>query len=162
MVSDGVIPGLKHYTCMVSLLGRAGLLEEAKEMIVRSPFVSNSPELWRILLSSCVNCRDMGMGSYAAEQVLRLEPDDSPTHILLSNLYASVGRWDDAADIRKKIRTSMLEKDPGLSWIDIKCVVHVFSADDDSHQQIDDCQNELFRLQGNLKRWETPEMAVTF
>jgi len=54
MVSDGVIPGLKHYTCMISLLGRDGLLEEAKEMIVRSPFASNSLELWRILLSSCV------------------------------------------------------------------------------------------------------------
>lgn len=162
MTSDGVVPGLKHYTCMVSLLSRAGLLEEAKEMIVRSPFGSNTPELWRIMLSSCVNYRVLDMAGYAAEQVLSLEPDDSATHILLSNLYASVGRWDDAAEVRKKIRMLMLEKDPGLSWIDIKSVVHVFSADDESHVQIDDCRNELFRLQGNLKKLETSELTVIF
>ncbi|ONK55316.1 uncharacterized protein A4U43_UnF5060 [Asparagus officinalis] len=160
MMSDGVIPGVKHYTCMVSLLSRTGLLKEAKEMIVNSPFGRKYPELWRILLSSCINFRDLDMGIYAAEQVLCLEPDDSPSHILLSNLYASIGRWDDAAEIRKKIRLLMLEKDPGLSWIDVKGIVNIFSADDESHQQADDCRNELFRLQANLKKWEISEIII--
>lgn len=72
MTSDVKIPGLEHYTCMVSLLSRAGLLEEAKGMIVKPHFGSSSPDLWRIMLSSCVSFRDLDMASSAAEQVLRL------------------------------------------------------------------------------------------
>ncbi|KAJ6812742.1 pentatricopeptide repeat-containing protein [Iris pallida] len=162
MESDGVRPGLKHYTCMASLLSRAGLLEEAGEMILTSPFRNNSPELWRILLSSCVIFKNLDMGTYAAEQVLRLEPNDSATHILLSNLYASAGRWDSVAEMRKKVRGLMLEKEPGLSWIETKNTVHVFSADDEYHPQIDDCRNELLRLQGNVNRWETDELTFTW
>ncbi|KAJ0966820.1 hypothetical protein J5N97_023737 [Dioscorea zingiberensis] len=151
MMSDGIMPGIKHYTCMVSMVSRAGLLLEAEELIMKSPFADSSPELWRILLSSCAIFRNSDMGIHAAERVLILEPDDSSTYILLSNLYASVSRWDEVAKMRKKIRELMLEKEPGLSWIEIKSRTHVFSADDESHIQIDDCQNELMRLQGNLK-----------
>ncbi|KAG1359497.1 pentatricopeptide repeat-containing protein [Cocos nucifera] len=160
MLSDGIMPGLKHYTCMVSLLSRAGLLQEAEELIMRSPFINKSPELWRILLSSCIFFRNLALGVHAAEQVLILEPADYSTHILLSNLYASVGRWDAMAEMRKKIRGLMLEKEPGLSWIEIKNMVHAFSADDDSHVHVDDCRNELLRLQRNLKRWETSELYL--
>lgn len=160
MLSDGIMPGLKHYTCMVSLLSRAGLLQEVQELIMRSPFINKSSELWKILLSSCIIFRNLSLGVHAADQVLKLEPTDYSTHILLSNLYASVGRWDAVVEMRKKIRGLMLEKEPGLSWIETKDMVHVFSADDDSHVHVEDCRNELLRLQRNLKGWETSELYL--
>ncbi|XP_039135258.1 pentatricopeptide repeat-containing protein At3g50420 [Dioscorea cayenensis subsp. rotundata] len=159
MTCDGIMPGIKHYTCMVSMLSRAGLLLETEELIMKSQFES-SPEMWRILLSSCATFRNLDMGIRAAERALILEPEDSATYILLSNLYASVGRWDEVAKMRKKIRELMLEKEPGLSWIEIKNRTHVFSADDESHTQIDDCRNELMRLQGNLKDLGTCEQFL--
>lgn len=151
MMTDGILPGLKHYTFMVNLLSRAGLLREAEELIMDSPFGDSSAELWRILLGSSIVSKDLDMGNNAAKQVLSLEPDDLPTHILLSNLYASVGSWDEVVKVRRKIRGLLIDKEPGLSWIGLKNMVHVFSADDDCHAQIDECRKELLRLQGNLK-----------
>ncbi|CAL9058007.1 unnamed protein product [Musa banksii] len=149
MTADGIMPAFKHYTCMVNLLSRSGLLQEAEGFVMRSHF-SKSPELWRILLSSCVIFRNLEIGVHAAEKVLISEPDDSPTYILLSNLYASLGRWDAVAGMRKQFRGLMVEKEPGLSWIEIKNAVHAFSADDNTHVHINECRNELLRLQGNL------------
>ncbi|XP_020599353.1 pentatricopeptide repeat-containing protein At3g50420 [Phalaenopsis equestris] len=151
MMTDGIIPGLKHYTYMVNLLCRAGLLREAEEMIMDSTFGNSSSELWRILLSSSIVSKNLDMGNHAAKQVLSFEPNDLPTHILLSNLYASIGSWDDVAQVRRKIRGLFVEKEPGLSWIELKDMVHVFSADDDCHVQIDECRKVLLRLQRNLE-----------
>ncbi|RLM64624.1 hypothetical protein C2845_PM16G23690 [Panicum miliaceum] len=150
MIHDGIVPGFKHYTSMVSLLSRAGLLEEAVDLINKAPSAKRYPELWRILLSSCVTFKDLSIGVHAADQALEQDPDDISTHILLSNLYASIGKWDNVSAIRRRIRGLMIEKEPGLSWIEIKKTVHVFSADDECHTHIDDCRDELLRIKGNM------------
>ncbi|KAF5451365.1 hypothetical protein F2P56_026478 [Juglans regia] len=157
MKENCLSPGLKHYSCMVSLLGRAGLLEEAEEMIVKSPYREDNPELWRTLLSSCVIKRNMRVGIHAAEQVLRLDAEDSATHVLLSNLYAAGGRWDCVAEMRRKIRGLVLEKDPGLSWIEAKNDIHAFSSGDRAHPKVEEAQDELLRLQQNMIRSETED-----
>uniref|UniRef100_A0A0E0DK02 Uncharacterized protein n=1 Tax=Oryza meridionalis TaxID=40149 RepID=A0A0E0DK02_9ORYZ len=157
MMTDGIVPGFKHYTSMVSLLGRAGLLDEAVDLMMKSPFAKKCPELWRILLSSCITFRNLSIGVHAAEQALEQDPDDISTHILLSNLYASLGKWDFVAEIRKRMRGLMADKEPGLSWVEMKNVVHVFSADDECHSHIDDCHSELLRLKGNMELLDTCE-----
>ncbi|KAL6338452.1 hypothetical protein AAG906_020542 [Vitis piasezkii] len=152
-----LLPGPKHYSCMVSLLSRAGLLEEAEETIIESPFREDYLELWRTLLSSCISNKNLRIGVHAAEQVLSLDAEDSATHTLLSNLYAAAGRWDSVAKIRRKIRGLMLEKDPGLSWIEVMNDIQVFSSGDQSHPRVDEAQHELRRLQGNMIRSEIDE-----
>ncbi|KAK4840441.1 hypothetical protein QYF36_008850 [Acer negundo] len=152
MMENGVFPGPKHYSCMVSLLSRAGQLDEAEKKIIESPYSECQLELWRTLLSSCVINRNFRLGVHAAEQVLRLDSEDSATHILLSNLYAAAGKWDGVAGMRKKMRGSMLEKGPGLSWIEAKNNIHVFSSGDQSHSEVDEAQAELHRLQGNMQK----------
>lgn len=158
MIKNGLTPGPKHYSCMVSLLSRTGLLREAEELIKESPFSESFPELWRVLLSSCVMYRELERGIRSAEQVLRFEPEDSATYILLSNLYAAVGKWNAVAEMRRTIKGLTMEKDPGLSWIEIKNDIHVFSAGDELHPQIDDAQTEIQRLLGNMKGWDVPEI----
>ncbi|XP_042508353.1 pentatricopeptide repeat-containing protein At3g50420 [Macadamia integrifolia] len=159
MKENSLEPGPKHYSCMVSLLSRAGSLQEAKELILKSALSDSYPELWRILLSCSVMYKNLRIGVYAAGEVLRTEPEDSATHILLSNLYAAVGRWDAVAEIRKKIRRLMLEKDPGLSWIEIRDIIHAFSSGDQSHPHVDEARAELYRLHRNMARWETHEIC---
>ncbi|KAI4327505.1 hypothetical protein L6164_019955 [Bauhinia variegata] len=153
----GLIPGPKHYSCMVSLLSRAALLEEAEEMIIKSPYVEDNLELWRTLLSACVINRNLRVGVHAAQKVLSLDPEDGPTLILFSNLYAVYGKWDKVADIRRKIKELMLEKDPGLSWIEAKNDIHVFSSGDQLHPKADEVQAELHRLKRNMIRTETDD-----
>lgn len=157
MKENGLTPGPKHYSCMVSLLSRAGLLEETEILIIESPCTENRIELWRTLLSSCVTKRSFRMGIHVAEQILRLDSEDVATHILLSNLYAAAGIWDAVAETRRKIKGSMLEKEPGLSWIEAKNNVHVFSSGDQSHPKIDEAQAELHRLHGNIRKLVTDE-----
>ncbi|KAL5984858.1 hypothetical protein ACLOJK_038694 [Asimina triloba] len=150
MKERGVEPGIKHYSCMVSLLSRAGLLDEAEDLIESSPFRDDFPELWRTLLSSCVVYKDLGMGVRAAEWVLRSEPEDTATNALLSNLYAATGRWDSVAETRRRLRGLGGEKDPGVSWIEIQSEINVFSAGDESHPQVGDARAGLERLQENM------------
>ncbi|KAL5752838.1 hypothetical protein ACOSP7_023028 [Xanthoceras sorbifolium] len=157
MEENGVTPGPKHYSCMVSLLSRAGLLDEAEKIIIESPYRECQLELWRNLLSSCVINKNFKLGVHAAEQVLRLDSEDGATHILLSNLYAAAGRWDGVAEMRRKMRGSMLDKDPGLSWIEAKNDIHVFSSGDQSHSEVNEAQTELHRLQGNMQKPVTDE-----
>ncbi|XVF15636.1 hypothetical protein REPUB_Repub09cG0171400 [Reevesia pubescens] len=152
MKENDCTAGPKHYSCMVSLLCRAGLLDEAEKIIIESPYSEEHLELWRTLLSSCVTYRNLEKGVHAAEQVLTLNSRDSGTHILLSNLYASTERWECVSEMRRKIRDLTLEKDPGLSWIEDKNNIHVFSSGDQSHPLVNEAQAELHRLQGNMIR----------
>lgn len=161
MQENGIMPGPKHYCCMVSLLSRAGLLDEAEEMIVKSPFSEDNVELWRTLLSSCVIGKNLSIGIHAAEQVLRLDAEDSATHILLSNLYAALGKWDGVSEMRRKIKGLMLEKDPGLSWLEAKDNIQVFFSGIQSHPEVVEAQMALHRLQGNMIRTERDEFDAS-
>ncbi|CAL9246917.1 unnamed protein product [Arabidopsis halleri] len=148
MKEQGIKAGFKHYSCMVSLVSKAGLLDEALELIEQSPPGNNQAELWRTLLSACVNTRNLQMGLYAAKQILKLDPQDTATHILLSNLYAVNGRWEEVAEMRRKIKGLASSKDPGLSWIEVNNNnTHVFSSGDQSTPEvITQAQDELHRL----------------
>ncbi|KAI3452074.1 hypothetical protein Pfo_008739 [Paulownia fortunei] len=143
-------PGPKHYSCMISLFSRAGLWEEAEEMIIESPFLDDYLESWRTVLSSCIKNGNLRGGIHAAEQILNINTEDSAASILLTKLYAAAGRWDDVLETRRKMRKLMLEKDPGLSWIEVQNNIHVFSSSDQSHLQNGEMQTELSKLLRNL------------
>ncbi|GJN15826.1 hypothetical protein PR202_gb02769 [Eleusine coracana subsp. coracana] len=57
MASCGVQPELKHYGCMVDLLGRAGLVEEAEELIRNMPMVPDVMVLGALLGASRMHKR---------------------------------------------------------------------------------------------------------
>ncbi|KAA0045808.1 pentatricopeptide repeat-containing protein [Cucumis melo var. makuwa] len=145
-----IIPNSKHYSCMVSLLSGAGFIDEAEEMITKSPFANNDPELWRTLLSSCVVKKNLRVGVNAAKQVLRIDPEDSAAHILLSNLYAAAGKWDGVIEMRRRIREKLVGKDPGVSWIEAKTKIQSFSSGLQSHPEVDEALTTLLKLRGNM------------
>ncbi|KAK9136213.1 hypothetical protein Syun_015543 [Stephania yunnanensis] len=163
MKENNLAIGHKHYSCMVSLLSRAGLLQEAKDIIIEAPFSEHILALWRILLSSCMVFKNLVLGLHAAEEILRLDAEDGATLILLSNLYAALERWDAVSEMRRMIRGMSLEKDPGLSWIEIMNKTHVFTSDDQTHPRLDEVQFELQRLQSNMRKSEMVDvdMAAT-
>lgn len=150
MHNIGLIPGPKHYSCMVALLSRAALLEEAEDIINKSPYVEHNLELWRTLLSASVINGNLEVGLRAADEVLKLDAEQGPTLVLLSNLYAATGRWADVAIIRKKMKGLMLQKEPGMSWIEDKHDIVTFSSGDQSHPQIVEVQTELHGLKMNM------------
>ncbi|KAF5738041.1 pentatricopeptide repeat-containing protein [Tripterygium wilfordii] len=121
----------EHYACMVDLLGRSGRLEEAEILInqVRDPDVV----LWRTLLSVCRIHGKVEMAEKAVEKVLQVAPEDDGTHVLLSNLYASTGKWSQFVKMKSTMREMRLKKSPAMSWVDVGREVHTFMAGDFSH-----------------------------
>ncbi|KAF6149222.1 hypothetical protein GIB67_026078 [Kingdonia uniflora] len=117
MISEfGVDPGMEHYACVVALLGRAGKLCKAKEFIERMP-IEPATVVWRSLLSACSLAGDVIMGKYAAEKAILLDPKDSGSYILFSNILASKGMWGDVEDVRKRMTCNEVPKEPGHTWI---------------------------------------------
>ncbi|KAL0421621.1 UNVERIFIED_CONTAM: putative pentatricopeptide repeat-containing protein, mitochondrial [Sesamum latifolium] len=128
----GIEPCMEHYTCMVSLLGRLGHLDRALKMIDEIPD-EPSVMVWRALLGACVAHKNIELGRFAAEHVLKMEPQDESTYVLLSNIYATAKNWDNVAFVRKSMRKRRVKKEPGLSWIENQGMVHYFAVGDDSH-----------------------------
>ncbi|XP_057849286.2 pentatricopeptide repeat-containing protein At3g13880 [Cryptomeria japonica] len=128
MIRDhGIEPKVEHCACIVDLLGRAGRMDEAEHFINEMGVESNAV-VWRTLLAASRIHGNLDLGKRAAEHIIELEPHTSGTYVLLSNIYASVGRLDDARKVRNMMRDRGLKKQPGLSWIEVNNIVNCFTV----------------------------------
>lgn len=152
MISDYLImPKMEHYCCMVDLLGRAGLLKEALDVIM-SMEMEPSAVIWGALLGGCKIHGNLEIGKVAAAKLLALEPDRSSNYILLVNMYAETNRWPDVASVRSVMKDNRVQKrSPGCSWIEIDRVVHEFAASDASHPSFDEISLSLIGLDEQLR-----------
>ncbi|OAY74708.1 Pentatricopeptide repeat-containing protein [Ananas comosus] len=118
MLAQKMKPRQMHYSCMVDLLGRAGLLKEAAEIIREMPFEPDS-DVWGALLGACRIHGNVELARWAGEHLFNLKPRHSGYYILLSNMYAEAGRWDEANEIRKLMKSRKVKKrNPGCSWVE--------------------------------------------
>ncbi|KAL0425509.1 UNVERIFIED_CONTAM: Pentatricopeptide repeat-containing protein [Sesamum radiatum] len=122
-------PRLEHYACVVDLLSRSGLLAEAEEFIISMPLKPDA-SIWGVLLSACRASGDMKIAERVSEHVLQLNPNDPGYHVLASNMYAALGKWDKVREIRTSLKAKGLKKDPGCSWLEIENKVYYFGAGD--------------------------------
>lgn len=140
MVKDHLIePSSEIYSCMVDMLGRAGRLEEAKEFVGRLPQGPGLSVL-QSLLGACRIHKNVEMGKKVADALMEKEPVGSGSYVLMSNLYAENGEWENAAKIRKGMRERGVKKEIGFSWVDVGDVdsslhLHGFSSGDKTHSQ---------------------------
>ncbi|KAG6572381.1 pentatricopeptide repeat-containing protein At2g41080 [Cucurbita moschata] len=143
-------PRIEHYTCVVDLLGRAGRLEEAEGMI-RSMPVKADGIIWKTLLSACKLHKNAEMAKRISEEILKLDPLDAASYVLLSNIHASARNWPDVSEIRKAMRDRNVKKEPGISWLELKNLVHQFSMGDKSHPQYLEIDSYLKELMSEMK-----------
>ncbi|KAK4409256.1 Pentatricopeptide repeat-containing protein, mitochondrial [Sesamum angolense] len=127
MKSKNIEPTTEHYACMVDLLGRAGQLNEAMNLINEMP-VEADAVVWGSLMGACRNHMNPELAEVAAKKLLQLEPNNAGPYVLLSNIYASKGRWGDVANLRKNMRSRKVSKSPGCSWIEVEKEVHMFTG----------------------------------
>ncbi|KAH7576312.1 hypothetical protein JRO89_XS01G0033000 [Xanthoceras sorbifolium] len=146
----GLEPRIEHYGCMVDLLGRAGLLKEAEELIWSMPFKPDDV-IWKALLGACKMHGNIEMGERVAKILMDLVPHDSGAYVGLSNMYASSGNWDGAAEVRLKMKQMHILKDPGCSWIELDGVIHEFLVEDDSHPKAKEIHSMLEKISHQLK-----------
>lgn len=146
----GITPGREHYGCMVDLLGRAGKLDEAVNLI-HGMECEPDAVTWRALLGSCRVHRNMDLAAHAANQIIKLDPCDAGTYILLSNIYAKSERWHEVSRVRNAMEHRGIKKEPGCSWIEVNRRIHTFIMGDNSHPQINCVDKELKQIIRRLK-----------
>jgi len=166
MIEHGIKPELDHYSCMVDLLGRSGLLDEAWDLIQTMSMPPNGV-IWGSLLASCRLHGSVLIGIQAAEHRLKLEPGCAATHVQLANLYASIGCWSDVARVRKVMKERGLKTNIGCSWIEVGNKVYTFTAENRSKSQVNDVLAILDCLQSHMDHkydtlidgldWDDPE-----
>lgn len=146
----GMEPNIEHYGCMIDLLGRAGYLREAQELVRKMPFEANGA-IWGSLLAASKIHGDPNLGELALQHLIDLEPHNSGNYMLLSNIYADLGRWNEAGVVRKVMRNSGVKKMPGKSFIEVNNRVHEFTAGDESHPQFEMIYEVLCKINIQFK-----------
>jgi pentatricopeptide repeat protein len=145
-----IIPRIEHFACMVDLLGRSGQVDEAYHFIKQMPVAPNE-RVWGALLSACRVYSNMNVGLLAADHLFELNPEQSGYYVLLSNIYAKAGRWQDVTTIRSIMKSRGIKKMPGISNVELNHQIHTFLAGDQSHPQSEEIYEELDVLVGKMK-----------
>ncbi|XP_050215274.1 pentatricopeptide repeat-containing protein At1g08070, chloroplastic [Mercurialis annua] len=135
MIEDhNISPKLQHYGCMIDLLARAGLFDEA-ESLMKSMEMNPDGAIWGSLLGACRLHGKIELAEFVAKNLFKLEPDKPGAYVLLSNIYAKAGRWEDVAKIRTRLNDMGMKRTPGCSSIEVDSVVHEFVVGDKVHSQ---------------------------
>ncbi|KAI3444598.1 hypothetical protein Pfo_001263 [Paulownia fortunei] len=135
MVKDhGISPGPDHYACMIDLLGRSGKMHEAEELLSKM-VVEPDATVWKSLLAACRIHGNIDLGKRAATALFELEPQDSVPYVMLSNIYSAIGNWEEAASVRRLMKSRGVGKEPGRSWMEMNSKVHTFMSEDRSHPE---------------------------
>ncbi|XP_040383926.1 pentatricopeptide repeat-containing protein At2g22410, mitochondrial-like [Oryza brachyantha] len=136
---------MKHYSCMIDLLGRAGHLVEAEQLAKTMPMEPDAV-VWGAIFFACRMHGNISLGEKAAMKLVEIDPSDSGIYVLLANMYAEANMRKKADKVRVMMRHLGVEKVPGCSCIELNGVVHEFIVKDKSHTDSDaiyDCLHEI-------------------
>ncbi|CAL8999462.1 unnamed protein product [Prunus brigantina] len=108
---------IKHYGCLIEMLGRAGRLEEAENMALEIPSNIVNVVIWRTLLGACSFHGNVEMGERVTKKILEMERGYGGDYVLMSNIFAGVGRCSDAERMRSLLDERNAFKLPGHSLV---------------------------------------------
>ncbi|KAJ8650234.1 hypothetical protein MRB53_003257 [Persea americana] len=150
-------PVIQHYGCLIDLLGRSGFLEEAKAVIESMPMEPGAV-IWATLLAACRKHGNIEIAEIAAQELITLAPKYGGCYVLLANIYAGLGRWEDFSRMRRRMEESGVEKVPGFSWIEVDGEAHEFVVGDKFHPQSKEIYWTLDELECQLRSngYESP------
>ncbi|XAR63104.1 hypothetical protein NMG60_11022929 [Bertholletia excelsa] len=147
----GIKPGPYHYACMIDLLGRAGSMNEAKDLLDQMD-VEPDATVWKALLGACRVHGNIELAEKAAKALFELEPHNAMPYVMLSNIYSAAGFWEDAARVRTLMRTRGVDKEPGQSWIEMNSKVHTFMSEDRNHPMTEQIYSKIDEIMKMIKK----------
>ncbi|KAF3432068.1 hypothetical protein FNV43_RR26807 [Rhamnella rubrinervis] len=130
----GMKPTMEQYACVVDLLARGGLVDDAFSFVTRMPVKANA-KIWGTLLGACRTHHKVELGHLVAGHLFEVEADNIGNYVVMSNLYAAEARWDQVVEVRRLMRTRDLKKEAGCSWIEVERRKNTFVAGDSSHPE---------------------------
>ncbi|KAJ0527619.1 putative tetratricopeptide-like helical domain superfamily, DYW domain-containing protein [Helianthus annuus] len=146
----GLVPNIHHYGCVVDLMGRVGLVEDAYELIV-SMNCKPDATIWRTLLGACKVHGNLTLGERVIERLIELKAQEAGDYILLLNIYSSAGNLEKVIELRKLMKEKGIQTTPSASTIELKGEIHEFKVDDTSHPRINEVYEILDEIEKQLK-----------
>ncbi|XP_058088391.1 pentatricopeptide repeat-containing protein At5g04780, mitochondrial-like [Magnolia sinica] len=128
----GIEPSAEHYSCMVDVLGRARLFEDAEAFIEGVIPFNPDYRIWKTLLSSCRIHGNVKMAKYAAEKLLKLEPNNHAAGLILEQVLLTIGKWDDVSKLKNRIKFKI----PSSSWIEIRNFIYEFTSNETPSEEV--------------------------
>ncbi|KAL1211640.1 Pentatricopeptide repeat-containing protein [Cardamine amara subsp. amara] len=156
----GFAPETEHYGSLVDMLCRAGRVEEAKDIVQKKMAMRPSQSIWGSILSACRGGEDIETAEMALKELLKLEPEKEGGYVLLSNIYASVGRWGYSDKTREAMESRGVKKIAGYSSVVGVEGIHSFvAAQKQNHPRWLEIKGTLQHLHDELK-WESKLHAL--
>lgn len=147
----GVSPMIQHYGCMVDLYSRAGRIQDAWDMVKSMP-MEPDVMIWGALLSGARMHGDIETCEISIKKLIELDPKNSGAYVLLSNVYAKMGRWGEVRYLRDLMEARGIKKVPGCSLVEIDGVLQEFYAGDDCHPEIQNIYRMLEEIMKSLEK----------
>lgn len=127
-----IVPDQEHYACLIDLLGRAGCFIELLNQLEKMPFEPGD-QVWNAILGVCRIQGNIDLGRKVAEHLIKLDPQSSAAYVLLSSVYAALGKWELVEKVRHLMDERHVRKERAISWIEIDHKVHAFTVSDRLH-----------------------------
>ena len=145
-----ISPTIQHYNCMVDVLSRSNQLDKAEEFIlsIEKPNIIT----WKTLLGACRIHKDINRAKRIADKIIELDKQDASAYVLLSNIYASLGQFDEVKRVRSMMKENGVKKIPGMTWIEIDGKTHSFVVNDKSHENTSEIYEKLKWLNSEMKK----------
>ncbi|KAK7320243.1 hypothetical protein VNO77_29551 [Canavalia gladiata] len=146
-------PSVEHYCCVADMLGRVGRVVEAYEFVEGLGEDGNAIEIWGSILGACKSHGYFDLGKFVAEKLLDMETEKRMAgyHVLLSNIYAEEGEWENVDRVRNQMKGKGLQKEMGCSWVEIAGCVNCFVSRDEKHPQSGEIYYILDKLTMDMK-----------
>lgn len=148
MANDySITPKIEHYGCMVDLLGRAGLLEQAVKFVEKMP-VQADAVIWTALLGACRVYKNIDFARLVLQKLIELDPKNPANYVMLANICGDARKWKDVAELKVAMRDTGSRKVPGCSLIEVADEVAEFYCFDERHSK----SNEIYGALGSLMK----------
>jgi hypothetical protein len=86
--------------------------------------------MYLTLLGSCRLHSHISLGEKIARKLIDEDTTDAAPYVLLTNIYAEQGQFDQADNIRKEMKNAGAKRIPGESWVMIGNEKHTFIVGD--------------------------------
>ncbi|XP_062213953.1 putative pentatricopeptide repeat-containing protein At1g03510 isoform X3 [Phragmites australis] len=158
-----------HYSCLVDVLGRAGRLHQAYEVIRTMP-VKVTAKAWGALLAACRKYGEVRLAEVAGRALFDIEPENAGNFVSLANIYSGMGMHEEAEQVRRDMEQRGVQRLPGSSWMihrkssfaisqsakgltDCSSAVNFYEKSDKVSSVITGSQQSLFRSAIAMERW---------
>ncbi|KAD7478682.1 hypothetical protein E3N88_01818 [Mikania micrantha] len=142
-------PNERHYTCVVDMLSRSGRVSEAEDLI-KSMLCEPEVNAWAALLSGCKTYGEDDIAERTAAKIQELAGKKTGGYVLLSNVFASAGKWPEVVKTRKLMKERGLKKSGGCSWIEVRNESNLFYSQDGSCNDLNEICGVLEQLKYHM------------